>query len=96
MDMDEEISALTYAVRMRVIVKYLGQLGVMLALLTMAPLVASLVFGEYAQRGRYLLVIAILLILSIPTVRLPTPTHIQTNEALRNKRNKGSAIAIRQ
>lgn len=74
--------SLTYAVRPAVLGKYLGQLGLMLALLTTVPLIASLVFGEYGFSHRYLAVIAVLLLVALPLSRLPTPERVQLNEAL--------------
>ncbi|HXH72973.1 MAG TPA: potassium transporter TrkG [Mariprofundaceae bacterium] len=80
--MTEGASSLTYAVRPAVLGKYLGQLGLMLALLTVVPFVASLIFGEYAFSHRYLAVIAVLLLVAVPLSRLPTPERVQLNEAL--------------
>lgn len=74
--------ALSYAVRLRVVAKYLGQLSVMLAILSLAPLVVSLIFGEYTLSLRYLVVIFILASLAGITFRLPAPSSIQNNEAL--------------
>lgn len=80
--MNEGVAALTYAVRPRVVAKYLGQLAVMLAILTLAPLIASLLFGEYALTTRFFVVIVALLALAAPAVRLPAPAQVQVNEAL--------------
>lgn len=80
--MSEGASSLSYAVRPAVLGKYLGQLGLMLALLTAVPLLSSLLFGEYAFTHRYLIVIVLLLLIAVPLSRLPTPDHVQTNEAL--------------
>jgi len=76
------MTTLSYPVRSLVILKYLGQLGLMLALLTILPLGVSIFFGEYAISGRFLIVILALLLLSIPLSRLSVPTALQTNEAL--------------
>jgi trk system potassium uptake protein TrkH len=73
---------LSYAVRLPVIGKYLGQLGLMLALLTLAPLLASLYFAEYGLTQRYLQVELLLLVVSLLLNRLPTPSQLQQNEAL--------------
>ncbi len=78
----ENLSPLTYAVRPRVVAKYLGQLMIMLALLTMAPLAVSLIFSEFGSSIRLAIVIAILLATGIPAAKLAPPRQIQTNEAL--------------
>jgi len=78
----EGLSALRYPVRGPVILKYLGQLGLMLAILTTLPLVVSMFFGEYAISVRYLIIILALLFLSIPFSRVSAPNALQTNEAL--------------
>lgn len=76
------IKTLTYAVRPRVVGKYLGQLGLMLALLTLPPLSVSMLLGEYDAGARYGAVIALLGLAGWPLVRIPAPQRIQTNEAL--------------
>lgn len=80
--MTENLAPLTYAVRPKVIAKYLGQLMLMLALLTLAPLIVSLIFGEFGSSARLAIVIALLCAVGIPAARLPPPSQIQTNEAL--------------
>lgn len=80
--MQESISTLSHAVRLHVIAKYLGQLGLMLALLTTVPLLASLYFQEFFISWRYVTVIAAILLLAIPAARLEAPENIQSNEAL--------------
>lgn len=80
--MTENLSPLTYAVRPKVVAKYLGQLMIMLALLTVAPLIISLIFGEFAAGARLTAVITVLLATGIPAARLAPPGQIQTNEAL--------------
>ena len=80
--MTENLSPLTYAARPRVVAKYLGQLMIMLALLTLAPLIVSLIFGEYEASARLAVIIAIMLAAGIPGARLTPPLQIQTNEAL--------------
>ncbi|MEJ2509367.1 MAG: hypothetical protein P8009_07815 [Gammaproteobacteria bacterium] len=80
--MEQGIAALTYAVRPRAVGHYLGQLFVVLAALTVAPLLVSLWYGEYAFTWRLGAVIAVLLLTGWPLMRLPTPPHIQANEAL--------------
>jgi len=78
----EGLSTLRYPVRGPVICKYLGQLGLMLAILTTLPLGVSMLYGEYAISERYLIIILALLLVSIPSSRLSTPNVLQTNEGL--------------
>ena len=73
---------LSYAVRLRVLAKYLGLLASMLALLTLVPLGAAVLFGDYGIALRYLAVIAVLLAAWWASRAIPEPRHIQTNEAL--------------
>jgi trk/ktr system potassium uptake protein len=79
---NEGVTTLSYPVRGPVLLKYLGQLGLMLAMLTVAPLGVSIFSDEYTVSGRYLLIILSLLLLSIPLSRLSIPTALQANEAL--------------
>lgn len=79
---NEGVTTLTYPVRGPVILKYLGQLGLMLALLTLVPFSVSLFFDDNATGGRYLVIILVLLIAGLPLSRLPVPSSLQTNEAM--------------
>ena len=72
---------LSYAVRPRVVAHFLGQLGLMLALLTGAPLLASLLFAEFDATWRYGVVVLVLLAVSWPAARLRVPRGVQRNEA---------------
>jgi len=74
--------ALTYAVRLRPVGRYLSQLALMLALLSLAPLAVSLIFGEHAYSLRYTVVIVALLVAALPGLRLPETEQIQANEAI--------------
>jgi trk system potassium uptake protein TrkH len=67
---------------MPVLAKYLGLLAFMLALLTLVPLVAAVIFQDYHIALRYLGVIAVLLIFWVLSRSIAEPRHIQTNEAL--------------
>lgn len=78
----EGVATLSYPVRGPVILKYLGQLGLMLALLTLMPFAVSLLFDDHTIGGRYLVMILALLILGVPLSRLSVPPFLQTNEAL--------------
>jgi len=75
-------SQLSYAVRLPVLAKYLGQLAFMLALLTLVPLGAAVIFQDYHIALRYLVVIAVLMIFWSVSRSIAEPMHIQTNEAL--------------
>ena len=78
----EQVATLHYAVRFPVISKRLGQLALVLAALTLAPLAVSLVFAEYRSALRYLLVVAVLAGAGVPLARRQVPSSIQANEAL--------------
>ena len=80
--MADGIKTLTYAVRGKLILKYLGQLALMLAALTLVSLGVSIYFGEYSMSYRYLIVISILCGYGFATARWEVPGNIQTNEAL--------------
>lgn len=80
--MQEAITTLFQAVRLRLVAKYLGQLAVMLALLALVPLLVSLVYGEYFYSLRYVAVIAVLLVLGLPAFKRAESEDIHTNEAL--------------
>jgi trk system potassium uptake protein TrkH len=75
-------NALLRAVRWPVLGRYLGQLALLLALLTLAPVCVSLYYGEQAATWRYLMTIAVLLALGWPLSRLRAPDRIQGNEAM--------------
>ena len=62
--------------------KYSAQLLFLLALLSLAPLIAALIFDDHNTALRYLGVIILLLVISIPLSRISVPEHIQSNEAL--------------
>ena len=78
----ERTSVLVYAVRPRVVLKYAGQLALMLGILTLVPLVFALVEGEWAPGGRYAVLCAGLFLIGARLARLPAPAAIQGNEAL--------------
>ena len=80
--MTEPTVLLTYAVRHRVIIKYLGQLAGMLAILALAPLLASIIYSEYEATLRYAVVITGLTVAALIARRQPVPASIQNNEAL--------------
>ena len=75
------IESLSYAVRPIVIGRYLGELGLMLAALTVVPLLASLVFGEYSISLRFVITIAAVVAIAWPLSRLKVGEPILANEA---------------
>ncbi|MGR9091761.1 MAG: TrkH family potassium uptake protein [Gammaproteobacteria bacterium] len=80
--MNNSLTSLSYAVRFRVVGKYTSQLLIALSLLTLAPLIAAIAFGNEAAVIRYVIVIVSILAVSIPLSRIAEPAHIQSNEAL--------------
>jgi len=80
--MNNSLTTLIYAARLPVIGKYMAQLLILLALISLAPLTVALIFGDYTVAVRYLSVIVLLLAISIPLTRISVPDHIQSNEAL--------------
>jgi len=62
--------------------KYLGQLCLILGLLSLVPLLVALITGNYRVSLRYLAVVAGTLVAGFFLQRLPTPRRIQTNEAM--------------
>ena len=79
---DTPSSVLEYAVRPRVVARYLGQLAVVFAVLMCAPLVIAVVDSDWAVAGRYLLVFVPMLAAGRWLARLPEPAAFQANEAL--------------
>ncbi len=75
-------STLSYAVRPRVLVKYLGQLALMLAVLSLVPLAVSLYTGGLVDSWRYGAIVAALVVAGVPASRVAAPGRIQVNEAL--------------
>lgn len=78
----EQLTTLTYAVRGRVLGKYLGQLGLVLALLTLVPLAVAISMGDMPIARRCGEVIVLLAAVCLPLARLRTAQHLQANEAL--------------
>jgi trk system potassium uptake protein len=73
---------LRYAVRFRVVLKYFGQMCLVLAVLTFAPFAMSLLFGEIHSGLLYGLVIGGLALLGGSLARLRAPTSVQANEGM--------------
>ena len=74
--------ALRYSVRPLPVLKYFGQLCIVLALLTLVPLVVSILLGDYRVALRYSIVLVGVFTMGFFLQRLPTPKRIQTNEAM--------------
>lgn len=75
-------SSLHFAVRPRVVIKFLGQLFIPLAVLTLVPAIYSFVAGNTQVTIRYAIVIAALLSIGIPCAKLKCASNMQANEAL--------------
>jgi trk system potassium uptake protein TrkH len=75
-------AALSYAVRPRVVAKYLGQLAVVLAILMVPPAVVALATGEVGRAGAW--VIAALAVggAGLVFARLSAPGELQPNEGM--------------
>ncbi len=76
------VRALRYSVRARPVLKYFGQLCIVLAVLTLVPLVVSVLLGDYRAALRYSIVVAGVFVTGFFLQRLPTPKRLQTNEAM--------------
>lgn len=80
--MTERLETLLYAVRWRVLLKYFGMLGVVLAALNSVPLLVAVLFGELEVAVRYVVVLVALLALALPLARMKAPERLQVNEAM--------------
>lgn len=79
---DERITLLIYAIRGHVVLKYCGQLALILAALTLVPLLFALIEKEWLLLTRYVLLCSSLFLIGGLFSRLPAPDYIQVNEAL--------------
>jgi len=80
--MSDSTNALSYAVRLPILGRYLSQLALMLALLNLVPLAVSIALAEYAFSLRYGMVVITLALIAIPGLRQPEPQQLQANEAI--------------
>jgi len=80
--MASQTSELQYSVRIPVVLKYFGQLCLVVGVLSLAPLMVTLIFGEFGQSVRYLVVISFLGALGLMHRSTPKPGQIQINEVL--------------
>ena len=78
----KQATELRHAVRFRVVFKYFGQLCLVLAVLTLVPLVMSVIFGDTTISLRYGIVIGGLAAIGAGLVRLRGPSKVQANEAM--------------
>jgi len=78
----KQATELRYAVRFRVVFKYFGQLCLVLASLSLVPLVMSLIFGDTLISLRYGIVIGGLAAFGAGLARLKAPSRVQANEAM--------------
>ena len=76
------VNVLSYSVRMRVVLRYFGELCLVLAVLTSIPLGVAFYFGEYCIGWRYLLTVVALGALGALLNRLREPKHVQANEGM--------------
>lgn len=76
------ITSLVHAVRIPVVLKYLGELALVLAALALMPAVAGLYYREFAIAASYFAVAVALAAFGWPCTRLSEPARIQVNEAL--------------
>ena len=74
--------ALRYSIRPVPVLKYFGQLCVVLALLTLVPLVVSAILGSYHVTLRYSIIVVGVFVTGLLLRKLPTPRRVQTNEAM--------------
>jgi len=80
--MAKQATELRYAVRFRVVFKYFGQLCLVLAALTLAPLVISVIVGDMLISLRYGIVIVVIAALGFGLARLRAPSRVQANEGM--------------
>ncbi|AGF77543.1 Trk-type K+ transport system, membrane component [Desulfocapsa sulfexigens DSM 10523] len=80
--MVQQATELRYAVRFRVVCKYFGQMSLVLATLSLAPFVVSVICGDIDISLRYGVVICGLAVLGASLSRLRTPARVQANEGM--------------
>ncbi len=80
--MSNGIDTLRHRVRPEVVAKHLGQLGVVIAGLTLVPACVGLVAGETGMALRFAGVSGVLLLFCLPMARRRSQGQIQSNEVL--------------
>jgi len=78
----KQATELRYAVRFRVVFKYFGQLCLVLATLSLVPLVMSVIFGDTPISLRYGIVIGGLAASGFGLALLRGPSRVQANEGM--------------
>ena len=73
---------LVYAVRLQVVARYIGQFFLLIALLTLAPLLVAVLTGEKQVALSYLGVVGLLGVIGLGFIRIPEPRRLQINEAM--------------
>lgn len=73
---------LQYSVRLPILIRYAGQLLIVLAALSSVPFVVSLFFGDHGTALRYAIVITVISVLGIAGTRLRPQGVMQNNEAM--------------
>jgi trk system potassium uptake protein TrkH len=76
------VRVLQYAIRLKPVMKYFGQLCIVLAAVTAIPFAVSLWLGNYQVSLRYGVIIICVVLGGFGLNRLPAPKKIQTNEAM--------------
>jgi len=80
--LEKRIDVLAHAARTQVVLKYCGQLGLMLGILMLAPFGFALIEADWILIERYSVLCGGLFLIGSLLARLPAPTRIQGNEAL--------------
>lgn len=80
--MAKQATELRYAVRFHVVFKYFGQLCLVLAALTLVPLVMSVIFGDTPISLRYGIVIGGLTVSGAGLARMKAPSRVRANEGM--------------
>lgn len=79
---NEQLSALSYAVHVRVVLKYTGQLTLIQAALNLAPVAVALLYGESDMAWRFFLVSLTLAAAAAPWIRFPEPKSFLRSETV--------------
>jgi trk system potassium uptake protein TrkH len=79
---DQQSAVLSYAIRPSVFFKYTGQLCVVLAMLSIVPMVMAAFFGDMRVSLTYLIIFLLAGLAGYGLSRLHAPSLIQVNEAL--------------
>lgn len=78
----QDSKEVSYAVRLPVVVKYLGQLCLAASVLTCVPGLFALADVGYRKAAAYLVVIVVAAVFGVLASRLPAPRDVQRNEAV--------------